>query len=76
MTTIRPPAAPPAQLSQARAAFFRPAATEAAPVARQPSTALAATVLQPTPTPAPAAKAPQAAPDRPLRPGSIIDIRV
>jgi len=74
MTTIRPPAAPPAQLSQARAAFFRPAATEAAPVARQPSTALAATVLQPTP--APAAKAPQAAPDRPLRPGSIIDIRV
>ena len=74
MTTIRPPAIPPAQLNQARAAFFRPAVTEAAPVARQPSTALASMALQTAPAPAP--KAQPAAPDRPLRPGSIIDIRV
>lgn len=71
MTTIRPQAAPPAQLNQARAAFFRPAVSEAAPLARQASTA-----LQPAPAPAAPPKAPQTAPDRPLRPGSIIDIRV
>jgi hypothetical protein len=78
MTTIRPPATPPAQLNQARAAFFRPAAPQGAPqpapVARQASTAL--TPAAPTPTPTAAVRTAQAAPERPLRPGSIIDIRV
>ena len=70
MSTIRPPVAPPAQLNQARAAFFRPVSQTAA-VVRQPSAA-----VQTVPQSAPAIVAPQPAPDRPLRPGSIIDIRV
>ena len=70
MTPIRPPAAPPAQLNQARAAFFRPV-SQPAPAPRQPQTALQ-TVAQRAPQTA----TPQQVPDRPLRPGSIIDIRV
>lgn len=82
MTTIRPqgPATTtPNPVRDARAAFFQkvnapaPAAAQITPVqtapvvARTTAPAQTAQVLKPTPQPMP---------DHPLRPGSIIDIRV
>jgi hypothetical protein len=66
---VQPPAGPAAHVRQAQAAFFRQALAQVE------------TVQQVAPRPAPAAPAEPSrteaqAADRPLRPGSYLDIRV
>ncbi len=75
--------APADRLADARAAFFRQAlTTTAGPQILASPAAQAVRATPPAAAPAPArpatmiAQAPQPDPDRPLRPGSIINIRV
>lgn len=80
MTTIRPqgPAAvPPNPARDARAAFFgKAAAPVAAPATPSTAPVAARQASPPAPAVTPLRPLPETMPDRPLRPGSIINIRV